>query len=364
MDLNYRVGNRVFNDKFQAASEAHRTHSHMYFNLFDQAFSKVDWSVEPPHTWDQLLDMRARQLASKNRPIVLHFSGGTDSYTIYKVFERNRIHLSALVMNYRGDLQDPSYVNVHKFLQQGVYDPHCEIIYHNYLDHDSYEQIYSSPDWCWTSSERHQFGIYSGTGNGDDELCVKFGQEVISVLGTDKPRLMFDRSGVYSYQDDIVWIRHMKSARLDSFYITDELPELHVKQSWMLKKYLQHKFKIDQNFTNFHQVNAHYDPTKFEWLEYCAASGRYGDLANSNLAHIENKSTQLYIPSSQRVQDAVYKGRMWKDFERLRGTKTFSNYIDGILDVANDGAGQYLKMSRNNLSHVRSFYSKAHRMPY
>lgn len=366
MDLNYQVGSKVFVDKFQAASEASSSAQHMHFNLYETAFDHVNWQIEPTMSWDKLLDIRAAQIAAKNRPIVLHFSGGTDSYTIYRVFERNNIHLTALVFNFRGDEPEFEhlYRDVHAFLKKGIYDPHCEIILDNYNASDQYQQFYSHNDWLWTTQERFAFGIYTGSGNGDEMLCEKFGRDVISVLGTDKPRLRFCKQGVYSYQDDTPWLRHMKSPRLDSFFINPELPELHVKQSWMLKRYLQHRYGACASSEDFSQVNNQYNAKKFSWLEYSRACGRYGDLANSPVQHLTNLSTKLWLPNSGRVADAEYTGRAHKSFQRLKGTKTMHNYVSGLVAAASDGAGKYLGMSLDNLLYIKSFYSKSYLMPY
>jgi hypothetical protein len=366
MDLNYYVGETIFTDKFQAASQAWKSNQPMHFNLFESAFDHVDWHKEPTMTWDQLLDIRASQIAAKNRPIVLHFSGGTDSYTIYRVFERNKIHLAALVFNFRGD--EPEYAHlyqgVHDFLRKGIYDPHCKIILDNYNYSDKFNDIYKTSEWSWTTQERWAFGIYSGSGNGDEKLCEKFGHDVISVVGTDKPRLKFTAQGVYSYQDDTPWLRHMKSNRLDSFFINPELPELHVKQSWLLKNYLQKKYCVTNQCQNFSLVNHQYDAKKFRWYEYSMACGRYGDLANSHVQHITNLSTKLSLPDSGRINDAVYTGMSSKVFDRLKGTKTMQNYISGLVDAAEDSAGKYLGMSSDNLLNIKSFYSKPYLMPY
>lgn len=366
MNLNYQVGFQTFVDKFQAASAASKTGKPMHFNLYESAFDSVDWTQEPTLSWDQLLDIRAKQIADKNRPIVLHFSGGTDSYTIYKVFERNHIHLTALVFNYRGD--EPEYAHlysgVHEFLKCGIYDPHCEIIFDDYNSSDKFDQIYSDQDWSWTTQERWAFGIYSGSGNGDERLCERFGTDVISVLGTDKPRLYFTSDGAYSFQDDTPWLRHMKNPRLDSFFINDELPELHVKQSWMLKKYLQKKYQLLQTTANYQTVNQQYDAAKFSWREYSAACGRYGDLANSHVQHLTNLGTRLTLPLSGRITDAEYIGLSRRVFERLKQTDTLKNYISGLVAAASDSAGRYLGMSSQNLLGIRSFYSKFYKMPY
>lgn len=366
MNINYQVGFQTFADKFQAASEASRTGKPMHFNLYESAFDNVDWTKEPVLSWNQLLDIRAKQIADKNRPIVLHFSGGTDSYTIYKVFERNNIHLTALVFNYRGD--EPEYQHLYSgvqaFLKRGIYDPHCEIILDDYNRSDKFKLIYSNQDWSWTTQERWAFGIYSGGGNGDQSLCERFGTDIISVIGTDKPRLHFTSDGVYSFQDDAPWLRHMKNPRLDSFFINSELPELHVKQSWMLKKHLQHKYNISSATSNYQVVNQQYNPAKFFWAEYSQACGRYGDLANSHVQHLTNLNTRLTLPTSGQVNDAEYTGLSRKVFERLKQTNTLENYISGLVAAASDRAGKYLGMSNQNLLSIKSFYSKSYQMPY
>jgi hypothetical protein len=66
----YQVGNKKFDNKFLAAREAAATNSNIHFNLFDSAFDRCNWLVNPAETWDQLLDIRANQIAAKNKPIV------------------------------------------------------------------------------------------------------------------------------------------------------------------------------------------------------------------------------------------------------------------------------------------------------
>ena len=82
-------------DAWRAASKL-GTMPHFYF--YETEFDALDWTKEPTETWDQLLDRRAQQIAAKGKPIVLNFSGGTDSYTIYKVFERNNIHIDEIII--------------------------------------------------------------------------------------------------------------------------------------------------------------------------------------------------------------------------------------------------------------------------
>ena len=362
-DLYYSVGKEIFLNKFQAAHVAATTGQSLRFVMYEQAFDRVDWTKEPELSWDQLLDIRAQQIAAKNKPIVLNFSGGTDSYTILKVFERNNIHIDALYFRYRTEQRDQLFYNkVFEFLKNGIYDPHCEIIYAS--DNSSMlPKIYHNKEWIWNTADRYNFSMWGGTGASDELLRQKFGSDIVSVIGFDKPRLIFNRQGIYCFQDDINYVRPMNSPGMDCFFINPELPELHVKQSWMLKKYLVAKYQLTEN-SNFDAVQKQWDPTVFSWEEYSKASGRYGDLANSHLQHVRNIGNKLEVPAAGDFNNSKFVGTGQEIFESIKGTKLFENYILAFLDVKNDAAGKYLGMSNDNLYNVKMLKSKLYRMPW
>ena len=85
-EMHYQVGDQIFLNKFRAANHAQHTNQTVKFILFDSALDSVDWTVEPAQDWDTLLDIRAHQVAAKakaqDKPIVLHFSGGTDRKSV------------------------------------------------------------------------------------------------------------------------------------------------------------------------------------------------------------------------------------------------------------------------------------------
>jgi hypothetical protein len=129
--LYYQSGDRKFWNKFQAGHHAAVTNTNMRFNLYDAVFDKVDWSQEPSASWDTLLDMRAQQIAAKKKPIVLNFSGGTDSYTIYRVFERNNIHIDVVYMRQHGAHsvhEHKAQIPVIDMVRNSFYDKHTKIV--------------------------------------------------------------------------------------------------------------------------------------------------------------------------------------------------------------------------------------------
>lgn len=362
----YYVNDRQFTNKFIAAHYAATSKGNLKFNLYESAFDAVDWSREPDLSWDSLLDIRANQIAAKNKPIVLFFSGGTDSYTIYKVFERNNIHIDVAYIR-TWDTEKYEQRSPLQLMNQGWYDKNTKMVFCDGNDLIK-NRSYLTPNWIWEESTRPQYGI---TGAGDSYSNKEISQllgtdDFISVLGFEKPRLHFDSSGVYSYQDDENYIRCIGDPRFDCFYISPDLPELHVKQSYMLLKYIKSlkptDIKIDdplyyQEFNNVHV------PSDFPWLKYSInGCGRFGDLNKSEIGHLTHRYTQLILPKHGIFNNMVYAGKAEVLWNTLKSERTFKNYIHGFISVALDAAGKYLMTNPRNAYSMRKHQSKFYKM--
>ena len=363
--LNYRVGTRRFFNKFQAANYAYNTNQKVVFDMYESAFDSADWSSTPVRSWDELLDIRAHQIAAKNKPIVLHFSGGTDSYTIYKVFERNNIHIDLLYVRVRkAERYESQYTQVYEFLAKGIYDPHCKIMIDD-TEIGLLEKMYHSEDWIWDTANRYTFNLHGGMGVEHEKICTILGKDVISIIGFEKPRLHFEPNGkVYSFQDDMNYVRPMNCLGLECFYITPDLPELHIKQSYMLKDYLKEKFKLTTTTGNVDQANMQFDPRILDWLDYSTASGRFGDLANSRQPHINNANSRLIINNPNDYSSAVYSGQGTEIFNSYRDSKWLNDFIKSMLNIRNDAAGKYLGITGNNLYNIPMIRSKYYQLTF
>jgi len=362
-EMHYQVGDQIFFNKFQAANYAYKIDQKIKFNLFESAFDAANWAVEPGQSWNSLLDIRAHQVAEKakaqDKPIVLHFSGGTDAYTIYKVFERNNIHIDMLYTRVRkGERYQSQYRQVYEFFDKGLYDPHCQIV----VDDEELgflEKKYHSEDWIWDTAERYTFNLHGGMKVEHDKICTMLGRDVMSIIGYEKPRLHFDENGrVYSFQDDINYVRPMNCLSMECFFLTPDLPELHVKQSYMLLNYIKSKNPNARDAKDLLDYNDLHSPIKFDWLEYSLASGRYGDLANSRNPHIANWGCQLIVDNPADYTTARLIGQSKEVFDSARDTKWFKDYVKSMLNVCNDSAGKYLGMSTNNLFAIPMIRSK------
>ena len=348
-------------NRFHAAHHAGTHNLDMRFNMYDDVFDLCDWSREPDMSWDQLLDIRAQQIAAKNKPIVLYFSGGTDSYTIYKVFERNKIHIDIMYTRPRFDEEPASWVQVMDLFNQGLYDRTTKIILRG--DHsDVHDKSYNNPNWIWEGGIKNHFSMLTGDRESNNYVANILGtDDFVGILGLEKPRLNFTSTGVYSYQDDENYSRPIENKQIDCFYISPDLPELHIKQSYMLLNYIKriaksNKLKDLAKFNNIHV------PNKFDWLDYSIAGcGRYGDINLSSNQHQQMWGGGLTIPDGKFTGNE-YRGRGEAWFKPSVGTKMFKNYTDGIMSVVDDTAAKFLNIKRDNFFAMRGFKSKMYKL--
>jgi hypothetical protein len=360
----YQVGNQVFLNKFLAAEHAVKNNQAVHFNMYESAFDRCDWSRDPDLSWNELLDIRAHQIAAKNKPIVLNFSGGTDSYTIYKVFERNNIHIDVLYMRvWKDDRENSRAKQVYELLDQGLYDPSIKII----TDQDSvekYRKCYSSPYWIFEKGIRYHWGFRSGDTPTEQYLSEVLGTtDFISVLGLEKPRLKFEGNMVYSYQDDENYGRIMPNPTLDCFYISPDLPELHVKQSYMLLKYIRSMNPTAASPSDLVGFNAIHDPSCFDWLDYSVKGcGRFDDLNQSHLQHLGNIRQKIIIPTLGET--VCYSGRNTDWWNILKDDIAQKNYLEGLMMVAQSDAGRLLLMTPDNFYSINQFRSKKYAMTF
>jgi len=353
----YQVGDQRFTNKFLAAQYAVDQRSKLHFNMYDWVFNHCDWSQEPETSWDQLLDMRARQIAAKNRPIVLNFSGGTDSYTIYRVFERNRIHIDVLnIRLHPGEWENSRFQQVYEFLDQGLYDPTTKIVTRT-DSADTYRDMYSSPYWIFEKGSRYHWGAI----NNGDHIAEKYLSELlgtddfVSIIGLEKPRILFSGNKVYSIQDDENYPRVMANPTLDCFYISPDLPELHIKQSYMLLNYIKSLKPGAVCADDLSEFNDLHSPLKYDWLDYSIKGcGRFGDINMSSMQHQANYNQEITIPTEGNLS---YIGRNSDWWQTLSGDQSQKNYVDGLMLVARSNAGRFLLNKPWNFYSLRQFRS-------
>lgn len=362
----YEVGSTRFVNKFCAFLESKKTGYPLKFNLYEDAFDKVSWK-DPELSWDALLDIRAHQIAAKNKPIVLNFSGGTDSYTILKVFERCKIKLHAIHLKIKtGDPEEElNYRTVINWLKENYYDIDCKI----YVSEDNVDLLnsyYNSPDWVWRpdgSKINFSSGLSEVVSLNETEFVQdNLSDDYIMITGLEKPRIKIIDGKFYSYQIDSAFGYVMGESRVEHFYISDALPELHVKQSHLLVSYIRSLAYSSKKPLELYE-DLH-DPRKFDYYNYSyMGCGRFGDIANSRLQKIVNIKSKLLVKDSTVVgYNGRYKNMFMHGFKH--NESFFENYIAGLVNLRNDNVLKEIFLDDLNLYSVKDLNSKLYLLEF
>jgi hypothetical protein len=110
--------------------------------------------------------------------------------------------------------------------------------------------------------------------------------------------------------------------------------------------------------------NASYFPN---WYDYSIkASGRFADLARSDLQHRANDKTEFILPKSGKFDGSEMAGRPARWFQDLYKTDrtTFNNFTNGYMSLITDSVGKFLYHNPMNAFDLKTFPSKHYRLTF
>jgi len=244
--IGYNLHGVKFSNPFAAFlhGSIHDPHTFPKFDFYDHEFSAVDWTREPTESFETLCDQRAHQLRNKYDKIILAFSGGTDSITVYNTFVRNRIHIDEITVVYSAPDQEhwltPAIVS---WLLENHPDKTTKISAKTYTtekDIIRYQQQIQHEDFLVSDRGglRHQDMkfcrpvLHLDNYNQDhhyDNYCI--------VTGHEKPHLIKQPDGYYFVFVDHVFNQVMLRKEIEMFFVSPDLPNLHAKQCHMMLGY-------------------------------------------------------------------------------------------------------------------------------
>ena len=258
----YSVNGNEYSNKFEAVIEAQHTGAEVQWDFFDDAFSKVNWSVEPPLSLDQYYKIRAEQIRSSYDYVIVFCSGGADSTNVIKTFINNNIKVDEVIglapvsglKNWEFDKTNVADLNTVSETKFALYPLLDEVATHGIKVtlYDFFEDIikYKDEEWTFDSCGNIVTALTSHFTNVGKiphiNKIIESGKKIALVYGTDKPVIKISPSGdlIFVLADGGVNYLNMPDSRsypnVDRvlFYWTPELPEMLVKQSHVVAKLL------------------------------------------------------------------------------------------------------------------------------
>ena len=235
----YRVNNRVFFIAFaDFIYAAHNCpHEHVFFEIFNDQFSRVDWTRYPTESYTELYTRRAHQLRNKYDKIVIAFSGGTDSTTVLKSFYDNNLHVDSIyISHYNNDKYNRQFLGQPHVIADWVRKTWPEQSKHTdieILDLSRYiEARYQKSEWILDQTKT--FHLRFTTSPTTYEVTELFDQKYGAfrwalVTGHEKPEVTADHK--YAYYVDHTFSNVMNRPNAELFYLTPDFPEISIKQA-------------------------------------------------------------------------------------------------------------------------------------
>lgn len=253
----YTVGNYAFNYKINALEYATRENLPVEWNFNTELFKSLNWRQSTNTSLTELYKLRAQQLRNQYDYLALAFSGGSDCYTVLKVFLDNNIKLDEIICDWSISATEKLPVSYNQSAENYVSEwalaikPMLEYVGRRYPDikitvSDSTETLTMEDfeDTCTITQHHNYISVkrYRKIADRLKELNSRY-PKVALMLGTEKPRLTIDRNVLTLFFSDAhCWFKsditdYERNA--EYFFWSADMPEIMIEQAHVIYKYLQ-----------------------------------------------------------------------------------------------------------------------------
>lgn len=283
--IHYQVNNKTLYNPFLAYYELYQSKMPISFYCYDKEYAALDWTQEPKESFEQLMDRHAVDLRNRYEKIIMPWSGGTDSQTIYNVFVRNKLHIDEIIICEDGT----SCSSVHsKWMSKNHPDSTTKITVFvgpttDFRKIIHYDDIATdgtiNDDWVFQNkSDIFKFAPVGSAPFFDIYAAQNYSAYTYSVVtGYEKPAVYCDNGTWYTRQSDIILSSVMGRPKLECFFLS---PLLNLKQSHLVKNFLKklnnsESEKIQQYGKHHHKQ---FIRPKIDYQVQSRMSGRHNEL--------------------------------------------------------------------------------------
>lgn len=283
----YKVGNARFVSKVLAQNESLRTNAPIEWDFNDEVFDRYDWTKEPEPgvSIDEYYRRRAQQLRDKYEYIVLMYSGGPDSQTVLDSFLSNNIRLDEIVnvnsydrtQQVEGTTHNADFFYNVKPTVENILKQYGNMLKITILDEiDITKKVFKDAKAKSDFYEMLFNGISFPSGWLFRSVWIKYvphlwskfleGKKICILYGYDKPSLDVENGKYFSTNYD-VWLLDSEimtsadpdlknSDLVETFYHTPDFPELTIKQSHLVKQFLERPDVTQDYFESVEQYTS------------------------------------------------------------------------------------------------------------
>lgn len=297
-------------------------HATAHFHWYEDAFSRLNPSIEPTETLAELCRQRAQELRDTYPYIRLFYSGGTDSHTALVSFIDNNIHLDEIVVDIKLDKDTNTAENTTNREIAIATIPYLKTIAHRLPKTKitiSQATTKDADDWFSIADDTNIPIMLDG---GSGMFCMDTGwawyntvttthhNDWCDLFGGNKARLFKKNNNWYMFNVDSTLPLWTMSDRYEDFFVSRNVPSLYLKTIYTLKHYHTARQSTDAFINAFYSNQSE---------EYNRAIGR---VPTHSITQIKRFFT-----------DVDYSSKLWED-KKISGyySNMFYNNVIGTSD--------------------------------
>jgi hypothetical protein len=314
--IGYQVGEEFFYNKYLALYNSSKNNKSIQFFCNNQEYDQLDWGKEPEQSFEELMTAHAFYLRNKYERLILGWSGGTDSHTIYNIFKKNKIRIDEIIVKTSNRLMYQPKLAA-DWLRKNHYDNSTIIT--EYDQYDDYYRMIDRPneDWIWKNSgDILHSGVNTNGLHTQTLIEEKYGgKNYIYVCGLAEPYLIYKDDSWYSCVCDRSVANVMGYNYNIEYFFLNSL--LLIKQSYLLKKKIKELLKKNTTI-NINKILEKYQRAKNEndYYDYKKSIGRYDELIQG----VSHKQKLAYFSQTQL------------DFSKQTTYKELINHRDAVCN--------------------------------
>jgi hypothetical protein len=251
------VKNDATGEIFDTKAKVLKLQSHENLSFYvSPELNAADWQKEPSLSLKEIYKLRAKQLRKQYDHITFYFSGGSDSITALNAFTQNDILLDEIVVYVNTDSKDLRINNLYalQHLRKINYKGYVNVVNLNYnvlsdiLEKQTWKE-YECSSGLLHSFYRWRIEFYEDRGYVQSTSRAGNVAHVFSGLYPTINRVDDNFYSVISIHSVIPAPCNPNNVQ---FFTSNDLPEVHIKQSHVLARHYAQK-----NFRNLHHNENH-----------------------------------------------------------------------------------------------------------
>jgi hypothetical protein len=346
-NVSYKTDSKAFTNALQFWNHIKSHNESFHFELYDDVFGSIDWKTEPEEGMDLLCAKRATMIREKYDWVRIWYSAGRDSHHILTTFLENNLKVDELLImdwsimkRFESDAKIAYDTAKNLFITKKSKAPLITVFKTDRHEYDRYfHKDFFLKSSGYGSNYNFNMNQYPHILSTFRELNIKKGS-IADIFGFEKSKIHIDIDGKFYFQmNDKNFNQGMaESNNVEWFYLSEDVPEIAVKQSHMIMNHLK---KL--NVSNSSEIDK-FQESKVSYDDFASILSR-GSKVSEQTGTGTNKIFGFNHSQYSEVFNAAKEGN-WS------ALKHYNEFIDHVSFLNDSGSYKFWQAENQSFAGV------------